>query len=80
MMNPRVAHVTALPDYQLDLTFTNHERKIFDVKPYLTIGVFEELQDVSLFNAVKPANGSIFWPNNLDLDPDRLYLESYSLA
>jgi Protein of unknown function (DUF2442) len=78
-MNPRIAHVTALPDYQLDLIFANQERRRFDVKTYLNIGVFEELQDLSLFNAAKPANGSISWPNDLDLDPDRLYLESYSL-
>lgn len=75
-MNPRVVSVKPLADYTLELIFANYERKRFDVKPYLTIGVFQELKNTSLFNAVRPANGSIYWPNDLDLDPDTLYVES----
>ena len=75
-MNPRVANVTPLSNYRLDMVFTNQERRVFDVKPYLTIGVFQELQDTALFNGVRAFNGSIVWPNELDLDPDTLYLDS----
>jgi len=50
--------------------------KRFDVKPYLGIGLFKELQDLSLFNSVKPCLGSIQWVNGVDLCPDTLYLDS----
>ncbi|MBC7572378.1 MAG: DUF2442 domain-containing protein [Spirosoma sp.] len=75
-MNPRIANVKPLENYQLEMVFTNQERRVFDVKPYLTIGVFQELQDTALFNGVRAFNGSIVWPNELDLDPDTLYLDS----
>jgi len=75
-MNPRIKEVKPNPGYTLSLTFTNGEVKVFDVKPYLDIGIFEELKDISLFNSVKPFLGSIQWKNGQDLCPDTLYLES----
>ncbi len=78
-MNPRVKAVKPNVDYTLTLTFANNEVKVFDVKPYLNIGVFRELKDMRLFNSVKPFLGSIHWQNGQDLCPDTLYLESRSL-
>jgi len=78
-MNPRVKAVTPHPDYTLTLVFANDEVKAFDVKPYLHIGIFRELQDLALFNSVKPFLGSIQWKNGQDLCPDTLYLDSVPL-
>ena len=64
------------PDYTLELTFTNGEVRIFDVTPYLDIGIFRELQDLRNFNSVRPVLGSIQWRNGQDLCPDTLYLDS----
>jgi hypothetical protein len=75
-MNPRVQHVTPNQDYTLTLTFTNGEIRRFDVKPYLQRGIFKELQNISIFNAVKPSLGSIQWPQGQDFCPDTLYLDS----
>ena len=77
-MNPRVKKVKPNRDYTLILTFANGETKIFDMKPYLEIGIFRELKDMSLFNSVQPFLGSIQWKNGQDLCPDTLYLESKS--
>jgi len=75
-MNPRVKNVAANNDYTLTITFTNNEVKVFDVKPYLEIGIFKELKDLSLFKNVKPFLNSIQWINGQDFCPDTLYLES----
>lgn len=75
-MNPRVAGVKPLDNYLLNMVFTNHERRLFDVKPYLTIGIFRELRDTVVFNSAKAFNGTVVWPNEIDLDPDTLYLDS----
>ena len=75
-MNPRVVAVSPYPDYTLTLTFTNGEVKTFDVKPYLNIGIFRELQDQRFFNSVRPFLGSIQWQNGQDFCPDTLYLDS----
>ena len=75
-MNPRVKAVKPNTNYTLTLTFTNDEVKIFDVKPYLQIGIFQELQDKGLFCSAKPFLGSIQWKNGQDFCPDTLYLDS----
>lgn len=75
-MNPRVINVKPEQNFLLLLTFGNGEVKRFDVKPYLEIGIFKELKDLSLFNSVKPFLGSIQWANGVDLCPDTLYMES----
>lgn len=75
-MNPRIKAVKPKNDYTLILTFTNDDVKIFDLKPYLDIGIFKELRDKSKFNSVRPFLGSIQWQTGQDLCPDTLYLES----
>ncbi len=79
MMNPRVKGVRPSADYTLTLTFANGEVKCFDVKPYLNIGIFQELKDLSVFNSVKPFLGSVQWENGQDFCPDTLYEESVPL-
>ena len=75
-MNPRVKDVKPNDDYTLVLTFTNDEVRIFDMKPYLDIGIFKELRDKSKYNSVRPLLGSIHWQTGQDLCPDTLYIES----
>jgi hypothetical protein len=74
-MNPRVITVHPETNYTLTLTFSNGEVRVFDVKPYLNIGIFRELQDKRLFNSVRPVLGSIQWQNGQDFCPDTLYLD-----
>lgn len=75
-MNPRVKAVKPNDDYTLTLLFVNGEVRLFDVKPYLGLGIFTELKDISLFNSVKPFLGSIQWQNGQDFCPDTLYMDS----
>lgn len=79
-MNPRVNDVEPLADYKLKITFSTGELKTMDITPYLEMGDFKELKDLSLFNSVKPFMGSIQWSNGLDLCPDCLYLESVPIT
>jgi hypothetical protein len=46
-----VKSVKPLDGYKLLLKFENNEEKVFDVSPYLDLGKFSELKDVSLFNS-----------------------------
>lgn len=75
-MNPRVMAVRPNPDFTLTLTYTDGSVRLFDMKPYLSIGVFRELSDQHIFNSVKPFLGSIQWRNGQDLCPDTLYEDS----
>ena len=75
-MNLSVKEVKPTTDYLLHLTFENGEKRQFDMKPYLTTGIFKELHDVSLFNTVHISFDTIEWDNEADLDPEFLYKES----
>jgi hypothetical protein len=77
-MNPRVKEVIPLPNYQLRLTFTNEETKIYDCSSLLNFGIFQELKDTPYFNQVKILDGTVTWPNEQDICPDTLYLDSVS--
>jgi hypothetical protein len=75
-MNPRVVSVKPRTGYQLELTFQNGEVKRFDMTPYLSIGIFEELSNERVFRSAHASLGSVAWDNGADLCPDTLYLES----
>lgn len=75
-MNPRVQAVAPEADYRLFLSFTNGEARIYDCTPLLDFGVFRELRDVQYFRRVQVAFGTVVWPNEQDICPDTLYLDS----
>lgn len=74
-----IKEVKPASNYLLYLTFENGEERQFDMKPYLNTGVFKELTDITLFNAVHISFDTIEWDNELDLDPEFLYKESLSI-
>ena len=75
-MYPAVKEVIPGINYTLLLTFENGDRRKFDMKPYLHMGIFRELTDVSKFNAVRVSFDTIEWENEADLDPEVLYTNS----
>jgi len=75
-MNPRVKEVIPDTDYTLIITFENQEKKRFDVKPFLDIGIFKELRNKKKFNAIHPCLGTVQWNGGQDLCPDTLYENS----
>jgi hypothetical protein len=75
-MNPRVIKVKAEQNFQLLLTFSNGEVRIFDVGPFLHIGRFSELIQPGIFQSANQVMGTVQWSNGLDLCPDMLYLDS----
>lgn len=71
-----VKDVKVVDDYKLILTFENNEVRLFDMKPYLELGIFKSLKDKSLFNTVKVSFDTIEWSNGADIDPETLYEDS----
>ena len=72
----KVLSVQANDDYTLDLKFDDGSSRRFDVKPYLEYGIFNELKDRNYFKKVRVAFGTVQWPNDQDIGPETLYLES----
>jgi hypothetical protein len=78
-MNPRVYSVIPRSNYKLEIQFTNQEVRIYDCSSFLDFGVFQELRDETYFRKVKVFNGTVTWPNEQDICPDTLYLDSIPL-
>lgn len=75
-MNPRVKAVTATDNYKLELLFTNGEQAVYDCSQLLDFGVFRELQNIRYFKQARVLDGTVVWPNDQDICPDTLFLES----
>lgn len=72
----KVVAVRANDDFSLDLKFDDGSKRRFDVKPYLEYGIFKELKGKNYFKRVKVAFGTVQWPNEQDISPETLYIES----
>lgn len=75
-VNPATTEVRVLDDYNLLLTFEDGGRRVFDVKPYLDMGVFRELKDPTLFGSARISFDSVEWANGADLCPEVLFSDS----
>lgn len=75
-MNPRVVGVVAQKNHVLLISFSNGERRCFDLSPYLHYPVFQPLKNAAFFELATAAHGTVSWPQEIDFDPDTLYLES----
>jgi len=75
-MNYAIKSVKVLENYNLLLTFETDEKKIYDMKPHLNSGIFEELKNESEFKKVRVSFDTIEWENGTDIDPEALYQDS----
>ena len=72
----RICSVKPLDGFQVHLEFTNGERKIVDLEPFLRGPIFEPLREnPEVFRSVRVDEelGTIVWENGADIDPDVLY-------
>lgn len=74
-----VVYVEPLSDYKLSLEFENQEKRIFDVTPYLEMGVFRQLKDKNIFSRAFIDGGTVMWPGEIDIAPETLYDRSTPL-
>lgn len=74
-----VKDVKPLEEYKLLVTFNTGEKKIKDIKPLFTKGVFKALQNKTFFNSVRVDSGAITWGYDIDaidLCPDNTFQTS----
>ena len=67
-------------DYCLQLIFSNGEKGVYDCTGLLNFGVFQELKALAYFKQVKVEEGTVIWPNQQDICPDTLYLDSEKIS
>ena len=78
MKLPKLIKVIALENFHLELFYENGEHKLFDFSNYLSYNVYKILTDINIFKNVKINFNTVTWQGEIDISPDRLYLESES--
>ena len=63
------------PEYKIYVEIKDGRKGLFDMKPYLDKGVFNELKNVDYFNQVGILFGAVTWPNEQDIAPETLISE-----
>ncbi len=77
-MYPSVKKVSAIKNYELIIEFDNGESGILDMKPFLELGVFKKLKELSEFKSVQVSFDTIEWNSGVDLDPEFVYSKCHS--
>jgi hypothetical protein len=82
MRYPKVHSVKALDSHRLLVEFNNHEKRIYDVKPLLTLDRFMPLKNLSFFkNVTVDAGGyGIVWNNEIDISEYELWIKELFLT
>lgn len=76
----KVINVKILPDRIMLITFSNGEIRLFD-STILNDGVFEKLNDETVFNTAKIDHGVVTWlDGELDCAPEFMYKNSYEYS
>ena len=76
----KIINAKAMNDYKLLLDFSDGERKIFDVKPLLTVGIFTNLKDENVFRNFILDYETVTWcDGEIDIAPETMYLQGKSV-
>ena len=63
-------------DYQIVITYINGEKRLFDMKSFLTEKPWDKLKSKTLFNKATISYGTLSWPGEIDIAPETLYFKS----
>ena len=75
----QVTEVKPEENYSLELKFSDGQRRLLDMKPYLDMGVFNRLKDMRAFKTVRISFDTVEWDCGVDLDPEFVFEKSEPL-
>ncbi len=73
MKQPKITDVKPLDGYKLLLLYDNGEKRIFDVKPYISGSWYGQLKDETFFHTAHISNSTVEWAGGQDIAPHELY-------
>jgi hypothetical protein len=68
-----VVSVKPIESYCIHVCLRDGSAGVFDMKPYLANGLFQELKDPAYFKRVGIQLGAVTWPNGQDISPETLH-------
>lgn len=70
-----VVSVEPLEGHLLALEFEDGKKGVFDMNPYLALPAWRSLNEPDVFKQACVASGTVVWPGDIDMAPDRLYTD-----
>ena len=75
-LSPDAVYVAVRDSHTLTVSFSNGEKRIFDLAPLLERKCYTRLKDPLFLARVSVQNGCVTWPDDIDIDPEWLYEDS----
>jgi hypothetical protein len=75
----KITRVETKPDFILLVTFETGEIKSFDFKPFLSLSIYEKLNNPIIFNKVINDVFGIIWDDDIDIASEELYIKGISI-
>jgi hypothetical protein len=72
---PVVIDAKYIGGYQIEVEFSNSERRLADCEKWLNGEIFQPLRDQEYFQKFFVDGWTIAWPNGADIAPETLYEE-----
>ena len=75
----KVTEIKIVSELCMLITFSNGEKKIFDLTDLVKYQAYEKLNNYEVFKNAYIENGIIVWDNgNIDIAPETVYKNSYA--
>lgn len=76
MEYPKLSKAIPITPLKLRLFYDNGEERIIDMSQYMKSNYFKQLMNWDYFKEVKVKGEVVSWPNEQDIAPETLYLDS----
>jgi hypothetical protein len=77
---PVVTDAKYIGNYQIEVEFSNGEKRLADCEPWLNGEIFQPLRDPAYFRQFFVDGWTVAWPNGADIAPETLYEDGQKLA
>ncbi len=77
---PTIKEVYPQQEYCLEVHFSNGEKGVLDMQPYLNFGVFKRLQDEQAFHQIKVVFDTLEWKTGVDLSSEFVYQKTKKIV
>lgn len=74
----KVKNIKVIAELCMLVTFSNGEKRIFDLSKLVEYPVYKKLKDYEIFKSAYVENGIIVWNNGeIDISPETVYSNSF---
>lgn len=62
--------------YNVNVVFSDGTHGVFDFEPFLQYPCYASLQNKESFDMVRAEHGTLVWPGDIDIAPERVWIDT----